>query len=129
MLSLIAQTGPVGQQAFKAGTDNTLLLKWVLIFGTAILVVAAIVQVLSGRGFVSSNFTRVYGLAFIATLGTTLAFADVGDGARTGAYTVLGTIAGYLVSTRPIPAPGVKEQDETNGGKSPPEEDADAAVI
>jgi hypothetical protein len=80
-------------------TDNTELLIAILAFGVLALAVSAVVQVLKGKTF-SANFVKLFGLVFIATLAAAIIFADVENEARTGAYTVLGTIAGYLAGSR-----------------------------
>jgi hypothetical protein len=42
------------------------------------------------------TFSRVYGLLVVATFATVLSFTGVSDEAKVAAYTILGTIAGYL---------------------------------
>ncbi len=43
---------------------------------------------------------KLFGLLFIGTLATAITFAGVDSETRTGAYTILGTIAGYLAGSR-----------------------------
>jgi len=60
----------------------------------------AVVQGLKGRAL-TGNFVKLFGLLFIGTLATAITFAGIEGGTRTGAYTILGTIAGYLAGSRP----------------------------
>lgn len=60
-----------------------------------------------GRKVFVSQFGRVYGLIVIATLAAALALSAVDDEAKSGAFALLGTIAGYLAaSSRITPSPG-----------------------
>jgi hypothetical protein len=47
------------------------------------------------------TFARLFGLITVAVLGVGLAFAKVTDTFAASAYTLLGTIAGYLAGARP----------------------------
>jgi hypothetical protein len=78
----------------------------ILWFGGIALVVVAVIQgvrVFKGGSF-GATFARMYGLILIATLAAVLVFADVDDESKTGAFTLLGTIAGYLAGARSQPA-------------------------
>ena len=46
----------------------------------------------------STMFARLYGLLVVAGLGVLLVSSDADNEARTGAFTLLGTVAGYLAS-------------------------------
>jgi hypothetical protein len=81
-------------------SDNTVeLFIAILAFGLISLAIAAAVQVLKGNTF-SPNFVKLFGLLFVASLATAITFAALDSETRTGAYTILGTIAGYLAGSR-----------------------------
>lgn len=90
--------------AAETATDNTELMIAVLAFGALALLIVGAVQARRGRAM-TSNFVKLYGLLFIATLATAVVFPDLSDDARTGVYTVFGTIAGYLAGARPVATP------------------------
>lgn len=70
----------------------------ILIFGGVAMLAIVVLQAIrmSKGGLFSTNFIKAYGLILIATLGSALIFADADANAKTGAFTLLGTIAGYL---------------------------------
>lgn len=74
-----------------------------LTFGLLALTGTAVVQGLKGRAL-TGNFVKLFGLLFFGTLATAITFAGIDGSTRTGAYTILGTIAGYLAGSRPQPA-------------------------
>jgi hypothetical protein len=80
-------------------SQNTDLFIATLVFGTTALAGTAIVQGLRGRAL-TGNFVKLFGLLFIGTLAAAITFAGVDSETRTGAYTILGTIAGYLAGSR-----------------------------
>lgn len=49
----------------------------------------------------SKGFTRSFGLIFIATMAVFLVVVETTDAELTAAFTILGTIAGYLVGSQP----------------------------
>lgn len=75
----------------------------ILTFGTiAIAALFALqgIRLLKGSP-ISANFTRAFGLIVIATLGTALALASIPDTSdKSAAFTLLGTVAGYLVGAK-----------------------------
>ena len=88
----------------------------VLVFGgVAMLAIVALqaIRMVKG-GLFSANFIKAYGLILIATLGSALIFADADADAKTGAFTLLGTIAGYLAGA------GKKAPDggQSSGGET-----------
>ena len=85
--------------------ESTELLIAVLAFGALALGATAGVQIVKGKVF-SANFVKLFGLVFIGTLATGIVFADIDTDTRTGAYTILGTIAGYLAGSRVAPTGG-----------------------
>jgi hypothetical protein len=76
-----------------------------------------VVVVTGGRRASTSRFrsiARIYALLSVAGLGVGLAFASLSDNARTAAFTVLGTIAGYLAgASGSIDVPGTGTPDAT----------------
>ena len=77
--------------------DNDL--KWLLWFG--VFALGLLILVYLWRRSLSANFSKMYGLVLIAILAVSLAFADIGDAAKTAAFTLLGTVAGYLAGAKP----------------------------
>lgn len=83
-------------------TTSSSLTYWpILVFGAFAMLGIVGLQAyrMTKGGKFSANFVKAYGLILIATLGTVLIFADVTSEAKTGAYTLLGTIAGYIAGT------------------------------
>ncbi len=89
----------------KASTNSTELFIATLFFGVLALGATAAVQIFKKRGL-TGNFVKLFGLLFIGTLATAITFAGIDSETRTGAYTILGTIAGYLAGSRVGPNPG-----------------------
>lgn len=89
----------------ESSADNTDLFIATLAFGVLALGGTVAVQIIKGRGL-TGNFVKLFGLLFIGTLATAITFAGIDSETRTGAYTILGTIAGYLAGSRVGPAPG-----------------------
>lgn len=50
------------------------------------------------------TFARLFGLLAVAILGTGLALSKIEAAALTPAFTLLGTVAGYLAGAKPTPA-------------------------
>jgi hypothetical protein len=75
----------------------------ILLFGAGAMLMLAVLQYLRWRReekrLFSFSFLKAYGLIMVATLGAVLVLTDVQSEARTGAFTLLGTIAGYLATT------------------------------
>jgi hypothetical protein len=80
-------------------SQSTELFIATLAFGVLALAGTALVQGRKGQAL-TANFVKLFGLLFIGTLATAITFAGVGSETRTGAYTILGTIAGYLAGSR-----------------------------
>jgi hypothetical protein len=64
----------------------------------------------------SITFARLFGLITVAFIGASLTFTDVATEFATSAYTLLGTIAGYLAgasptSTAATPGPNAAETE------------------
>jgi cytochrome c biogenesis factor len=74
----------------------------ILIFGVVVLAGLAALQWkrVSMGGRFSLNFLKGYGLILVATLGAALALSDAPKADKTGAFTLLGTIAGYLAGAK-----------------------------
>ncbi len=103
-MSVLAQTGG----------DSLLRL---LVFGGAALGVFALIYVLhrfrTKKNTFNITFARLYGLLVLAILATGLAFADIKGETLTAAFTLLGTIAGYLAGARPSEAAVRQEEDSS----------------
>ena len=80
----------------------------VLVFGGLALVLVSILQLArmfladSPKGSpITSNFVRLFGLILVSTLGVALVFANnVSDTVSSGAFTLLGAVAGYLAGAK-----------------------------
>jgi hypothetical protein len=84
-------------------------LEWLVIFGGAAIVIFTGIYI--WRHPLNITFARLYGLLVIAVLGVFMAFAEgLQDEARTAGFTLLGTIAGYLVGARPTEATEVDRE-------------------
>lgn len=86
----------------------------VLWFGGACLALLAgtqLVRILKS-GMFSTNFAKLYGLLFVAIMGTVLVFVNVDDESKAPAYTLLGTVAGYLAG---------RDKDRVSGSQKAPE--------
>ncbi|MCM3848586.1 hypothetical protein ND486_20575 [Pseudonocardia sp. DR1-2] len=69
----------------------------------------------------SINYIVLVGLIVVAALATTLALSAIPDTVQTAAFTLFGTIAGYL-ATRKIPTASSGGANDTAGvSTSPPE--------
>lgn len=90
------------------------LLLAVLGFGTIALITTARVRTSQKREF-DVFFVKLFGLLFVATLAVAVVFTDLSDDARIGAYTILGTIAGYLAGSKVPTEAEKKEAAETPG--------------
>lgn len=88
----------------SAGIDLNQTVTGVLIFAGAAVLVFAVVYAFGRWRFKSTlniTFARLYALMVIATLAVVVTFADVPTEAKTAAFALLGTIAGYLAGARP----------------------------
>lgn len=86
-------------------SDNQTLMIATLAFGFLALMGAAAVRMIDKKEF-GVYFVKLFGLLFIGTLAVAIVFADLEEGTRTGAYTILGTIAGYLAGSKVPPKGG-----------------------
>jgi hypothetical protein len=91
-------------------TESTEVCIAILVFGSVSLLAVAVIQVSLRRGM-TKNFVKLFGLLFIGTVAGAITFTGIDSGTRTGAYTILGTIAGYL-------AGGKIETGPADGGSS-----------
>jgi hypothetical protein len=93
--------GPYLAQETSAGASSISpeAILWFGGVGLFILALIQLVRILKG-GMFSASFRKLYGILFVAILGSALAFADVPEGAREAAYTLFGTAAGYLAGAR-----------------------------
>jgi hypothetical protein len=109
--------------ATDSDSGSTELFIAVLVFGLLVLAVIATVQALKDRGL-TENFVKLYGLLFVGTVATAVIFAGVNSEVRTGAYTILGTIAGYLAGGK-IKTAQADLLDKDGKVPQPAEEDDD----
>lgn len=120
----LAQAGtPLPEEAaVEAATDTPAAFWGIIALGlVAILLVAGLQrQRIKRGGKFSATFARVFGLTIIATLGVALTFTSVTSDARAAAFTLLGTIAGYLVGAKVQPEEGSPTSKPPSGGGSPP---------
>lgn len=82
----------------------------IMVFGgiaLCLLSVLQLVRILKGGQF-STNFVVVFGFILIATIAAALVFADLDSASKTSAFTLFGTIAGYLA--------GKKSDERGNSG-------------
>lgn len=92
-------TGSVESTTAGVGSD---VIWWILLFGFAALLCLVIIQVHRNSGrkkkILTPVFGRVFGLTVIATLAAALTLANVATADKSGAFTLFGTIAGYLAA-------------------------------
>ena len=92
--------GILAQADAGSGAGSSESLVWLVGFGGAALLVFTGIYI--WRHPLNITFARLYGLLVIAVLGVFMAFAEgLQDEARTAGFTLLGTIAGYLVGAKP----------------------------
>jgi hypothetical protein len=99
----------------KAVLESTTLLIAVLVFGGAALIATAIVRIWMDEKEFDVYFVKLFGLLFIGTLAVAIVFVELSDETRTGAYTILGTIAGYLAGSK-VPSTSGGSQPADGGG-------------
>lgn len=116
------------QEIAASETGDKLTYVPILVFGGAALVAVAVLQGMRilQKGAFSANFTRLYGLVMIATFASVLVFADVDEQSETGAFTLLGTIAGYLAGAKPTSTGSGAGGGGDGGGGEPNEEGGEA---
>lgn len=126
-------TAPGGTgSSSSSGTSGTVTLDGtdLLMFGGVVLLIFGVIYVIArlapANGLTGASsfvtFARLYGLVTVAVLAVTIAFAAVADEARTAAFAVLGTIAGYLAgasatsTTTKQPGPDSQTTEVTQSG-------------
>jgi hypothetical protein len=115
---VIAQSETTTTVVGAAARTASLSYRPILWFGGLALAFVGGVQLIRsfrGESF-SVTFARLYGLIMLATLASVLVFADVDSSAKTGAFTLLGTIAGYLAGARPTGGGGAVDDDGDGDG-------------
>jgi hypothetical protein len=70
----------------------------VLALGALALLIFAVVYLQDKK--LSATFARIFALIVVAVLGVGLGFASISDASRTAAFTLLGTVAGYLAGAK-----------------------------
>ena len=106
----------VAKPVLTTHLDETKLLIVILVFGAIGLITTAVVQTRK-NGLTPIYFVKLFGLVFIGTLAAAIVFVHIDSEARTGAYTILGTIAGYLAGSK-IPGGDDGPDGEDNGKPS-----------
>lgn len=107
-----------GEAIGTGGVDALVALLWFGVF--AIVVGCAIYALVVLKGKAKGiTFIRLYALIVVAVLATMLAVTDVAGEAKAAAFTLLGTIAGYLAGKR----------DETTTTTTKPAQGQDPAVV
>lgn len=110
---MLGQASPVSDTATTVSGASFDLVRLVVIFGVIALALVLLAMLhrnwKRGDGKIFTvTFGRTFGLIVIATLAVTLALTSVDTEAKSGAFALLGTIAGYLAagsrSTTPDPA-------------------------
>lgn len=120
----------LGAESQPAASNNTAEFMWILGFGVLVILIAALVT-LRREQFSSATFMRMTGLLSIASIAGALVVLDIAGESLTAAFTVLGTIAGYLAgaqskTTAVVPSgPASTDTGESEGGDG--DGDGDAA--
>lgn len=94
MWTLLAQAAEEPDKAV-----NTEEFVWLLAFGVAVILIAAAVSLIKDKAS-STTFMRMAGLLSIASIAGALVVLEVEGESLTAAFTVLGTIAGYLAGAK-----------------------------
>lgn len=98
---------------------------WYLVYGFAIVAVLGILQLhrqfRNRKAPISITFARLYGLLVVGTLGMVIMFAPGSTESKAPAYTLLGTVAGYLAGapSRRESQAGTDPDDSSSGGGDP----------
>jgi hypothetical protein len=100
-------------EAAASSGNNTLLIA-TLAFGAIALLFTSIVH---KKKSVTVYFVKLFGLVFIATLAAAIVFGGLDEETRTGAYTILGAIAGYLAGSKVEPGDGGDGQKPKPAGE------------
>lgn len=90
----------LGQGTADAATRSHGELIAVLIFAGAMVGGLVIIRLLTTKRL-TVTFARLYGLIATAGLGVTLAALNADTDSKTAAFTLLGTVAGYLAGAKP----------------------------
>jgi hypothetical protein len=96
--SVVAATDTTVQSAATPANYNDQF-TGVLIFGGAVVLILTLVFLVRRDDF-NTSFGRIYALLALASLAVALAFANIASEAKTAAFTLLGTIAGYLAGAK-----------------------------
>jgi hypothetical protein len=84
----------LAQAAEEASSNEDI---WKIIFFGSLIMAGVVV---SRLGKITATYARLYGFLAIATLGVVLAFSETAEAGRSGAFALLGTVAGYLAGAR-----------------------------
>ncbi|MFI5712956.1 hypothetical protein [Kribbella sp. NPDC051620] len=98
--------------------------RWILVFGFGTLLLFGGIYLFIDRrrrdrskGHFNITFARLFGLITVAVLGGSLAFLGKDEQFTTSAFTLLGTIAGYLAGAKATTGPPVPPDE---GGPDKP---------
>jgi hypothetical protein len=86
----------------------------ILVFAGAIVLGLVVVRVFTSKK-ITVTFARLYGFLSIAVLGVALAVSNAAGESKTAAFTLLGTVAGYLAGAKPTTVP---PEETADGGAS-----------
>jgi len=116
-----------------ASADPATSLGRLLLFGVFALAVFSLIYWFSfnnslGRRTLNVTFSRLYGLIAVAVLAVALAFAGVNEQSLTAAFTLLGTIAGYLAGAKATESPTTTVQPAQGDGGGAPTFEAESIL-
>lgn len=92
------------EEAVTNATDMDELVA-VLIFSGLLVFGLVAIRVFTKKK-ITVTFARLYGLMGVAALGVVLATTNALTESKTAAFTLLGTVAGYLAGAKPTTVPG-----------------------
>jgi glycerol uptake facilitator-like aquaporin len=95
---------PATEPASAAINDHFTGALWLGVLALFMLSLVYVILRLKDKSF-SVTYARIYALVAIAGLAVALTFSTVVNEARTAAFTLLGTIAGYLAGAKPTNNP------------------------
>lgn len=91
----------------------------VLVFAGLVVFGLVLIRVFSSKK-ITVTFARLYGLLAVAALAVVLATTNALAESKTAAFTLLGTVAGYLAGAKPTTVPSGGDADSEGDGTAPP---------
>ncbi len=89
----------------------------VLVFAGLVVLGLVLIRLFSSKK-ITVTFARLYGLLAIAALAVVLATTNALTESKSAAFTLLGTVAGYLAGAKPTTVPNTDSQDEDLAGST-----------